>query len=161
MRSQLVAPLCALVRTAGGDPVALLARFGLPPTAERDPEVVLPLADLRALLDAAEQATGDRFLGLHLAAHLPRGAYGVLEFTCRTAPTVREALVRIGRYMGLLNELVSVGFEERDRRGVIEQRIARDPRCVGRHGNEFFVATVLRGIRQLSGDPCRPERVWF
>ena len=161
MRSQLVGPVLARVQQAGGDAAALIARFGLPAGALTLPEVVLPLRALHQLLDAAEAATGDRFLGLHLAAGFPRGAYGVLEFACRTAPTIREALERIVRYIGLLNELVSVSFEEHEGAGVVEQRIARDPLCVGRHGNEFFVATVLLGARSLSGARCVPERAWF
>ncbi len=161
MRSQLVGPVLARVRDGGADPAALIHRFGLPASAASDPEVVLPLRTLHALLDAAEQATGDRFLGLHLAAGFPRGAYGMLEFSCRSAPTVRAALVRIVRYIGLLNELVTVSFEEQGGLGIVEQRIARAPLCVGRHGNEFFVATVLLGARALSGASCTPEQVWF
>ncbi len=161
MRSQLVGPVLARVREAGGDAGALARRFQLPEGAEASPEVVLPLARLHQLLDAAAEASGDASLGLHVAERLPRGAYGVLEFACRTAPTIRAAVVRIVRYIGLLNELVAVSFEEREGMGVIEQRIAGEPLCVGRHGNEFFVATMLLGARTLSGAACVPERVWF
>jgi AraC-like DNA-binding protein len=161
MRSQLVAPLLALVRERGGDPDALIERFGLPPAAGQDAEVVVPLATLRALLDAAAAEARDPFLGVHLAARLPRGAYGVVEYTCRTAPTIREALVRIVRYVGLLNELVTVTLEERDGAALIEHRIPGEPACVGRHGNELFVAMLLGGARALSGAPCRPVRAWF
>ncbi|MCC6997792.1 MAG: AraC family transcriptional regulator [Deltaproteobacteria bacterium] len=167
MRSQLVAPVLARVREAGADAAALARRFGVPADAAGAAEVALPLATLRALLDAAAEASADPFLGLHVAARMPRGAYGVLEYSCRSAPTVREALTRIVRYIALLNELVTITFEEPHGRGagagtgVIEQRIAGEPECVGRHGNEFFVATVLGGVRQLTGAPCLAERAWF
>jgi len=161
MRSQLVAPLLALVRERGVDPAALIRRFELPADVLDAPEVVVPLPTLHALLDEAAAAARDPFLGLHLAARLPRGAYGVVEYTCRTAPTIREALARIVRYIGLLNELVTVSFEERDGLAVIEQRIAHEPRCVGRHGNEFFVAMLLLRARSLSGTPFVPVRAWF
>jgi AraC-like DNA-binding protein len=160
MRSQLVGPVLAQLRAAGADVAGLVRRFGLE-GAEAAPEVVLPLVELHAFLDAAAEAARDPFLGLHVAARLPRGAYGVLEFACRTAPTIRAALARIVRYIGLLNELVTVSFEEHEGVGVVEQRIPGEPRCVGRHGNELFVATVLMGARALSGQACVPERVWF
>ncbi|MBZ0235910.1 MAG: AraC family transcriptional regulator [Deltaproteobacteria bacterium] len=162
MRSQLVAPLLGFVRERGGDPAALIARFDLSAEAIAQPEVVLPLRTLHALLDQAAAQVCDPFLGLHLAARFPRGTYGVLEYAGRSAPTVREALVRIVRYIGLLNELVTVSFEPLAHGGAtIEQRIAGEPRCVGRHGNEFFVAMLLLNARALTTSTWMPSRAWF
>jgi AraC-like DNA-binding protein len=157
MRSQLVAPFLARVPDAN----ALIARFGLPASAARDPETVLPLETLQQLLDAVEEATGDPFVGLHVAASLPRGTYGLLEFSSRSAPTVRESMVRIVRYISLLNELVEVTLSEKDGEGTIEQRITGAPLCVGRHGNEFFVAMLLAESRRASGTHWVPRRAWF
>ncbi len=161
MRSQLVAPLCALVAERGGDPAALLRRFELPAAAADDAEVTLPLATLHALLDAAAEAARDPFLGVHLAQRLPRGAYGVVEYTCRTAPTLREALRRIARYVGLLNELVTITVEEHGGAATVEQRIPGEPLAVGRHGNEFFIVMLLSGSRTLAAAPLVPSRAWF
>jgi AraC-like DNA-binding protein len=161
MRSQLVAPALARVVERGGDAGALLRRFELAPSAMHEAETIVPLAALHALLDAAAVEARDDFLGVHLATTLPRGAYGVVEYASRSAPTIREAIVRIVRYIGLLNELVRVGFEEREGGGIVEQWIPGEPRCVGRHANEFFVAMLLLRARALSGAPCVPDRVWF
>ena len=94
MRSQLVGPLLALIERRGGDVAALLRRFDLPPTAATDAEIRVPLDALRTILDAAADAAGDPDLGIHLGQQLPRGAYGVLEYSCRSAPTVRDAIAR-------------------------------------------------------------------
>jgi AraC-like DNA-binding protein len=161
MRSQLVAPALAMVRAAGADPSEILARAGLGAEAESAAEVVLPLARLEELLDACATATGDPNLGLHLAGRMPRGAYGVVEFASASAPTIRESVVRLVRYMSLLNEIVTVRIEEHDGVGTIEQRFAGAPRGLGRHGNEFFVAFLLGRARALSGHACVPERAWF
>jgi AraC-like DNA-binding protein len=150
MRSQLVGAVLAAVRAGGGDPAALIARFELPPTAMTDAEVTLPLTKFRALLDAAAEAAGDPALGVHVAQTLPRGAYGVVEYSCRSAPTIREALVRLVRYFGLLNELVTVSFDERGGEGVVEQRVDGEARALGRHANELFVVTLLERARQLT-----------
>jgi AraC-like DNA-binding protein len=161
MRSQLVGPLLALIERRGGDVGALLRRFDLPPTAPTDAEIRVPLDGLRTILDAAALAAGDPDLGIHLGQQLPRGAYGVLEYSCRSAPTVRDAIARITRYIGLLNELVTITAREERGAAVIEQAIAGEPQCLGRHGNEFFVVMLLARARQLSGAPCVPERAWF
>lgn len=160
MRSQLVGPALALVREAGGDAAALVRRFSLPDDAERAAEVVLPLDRLRAFLDAAAAEAGDPFLGVHLGQRIRRGAYGLLEFSCRSAPTVGEALRRIVRYISLLNELVEVTLVE-GREVTVEQRIRGEPLCVGRHGNEFFLALLLSQSRQLAARPFAPTRAWL
>lgn len=161
MRSQLVGPALALVRAAGADAAALIDRFELPRTAESDVEVVLPMPTLHAFLDAAAEAARDPLLGVHLAARMPRGAYGVVEYASRSAPTLREAIARLVRYIGVLNELVTVTAEERDGLGVVEQRVASEPRAVGRHGNEFFVVMLLGHARALTGRPIAPVKAWF
>jgi AraC-like DNA-binding protein len=160
MRSQLVAPALALVREAGGEVGPLLRDFSLPKTVEKDAEVTLPLDRLRAFLDAAALAAKDPFLGLHIAQNIRRGAYGLLEFACRSAPDVGEALRRIVRYISLTNELVEVSLVEGNE-AIIEQKIPGQPLCVGRHGNEFFVAMLLGQARQLTGRRVLPTRVWF
>ncbi len=163
MRSQLVAPILAVVREGRGlaAAAALARRHRLPADAVEAPEVVLPLATLRAFLDDAAATAGDPMLGVRVGQRFPRGGYGVVEFSARSAPTIREALVRLVRYVGLLNELVAVSLEEQDGVAVVEQRIAGEPMCVGRHGNEFFVAHLLGRARELSGAPVVPDRAWF
>src|SRR5262249_11051013 len=44
-------------------------------------------------------------------------------------------------------------------RAYIEQKIASDPLCAGRHGNEYFVAGMLHLARELTGRRCAPIRV--
>jgi AraC-like DNA-binding protein len=97
---------------------------------------------------------------VHIAQRIRRGAYGLLEFSCRSAPTLGAALQRIVRYISLLNELVEVTLVE-GREAVVEQQIRGQPLCVGRHGNEFFVAMLLVQARQLTGQKLAPARVWF
>jgi AraC-like DNA-binding protein len=161
MRSQLVAPFLARVQAAGKDPLALLERVGLPRSAASAGEVEMPLHTLHAFLDAVEQATGDAFVGLHVAESLPRGTYGLLEFCSRSAPNIREALARLARLITLMNEVVVVTFSEEDGAGILQQRVPGEPACVGRHGNEFFIAQVLLQGRALTGAPYVPRHVWF
>jgi AraC-like DNA-binding protein len=161
MRSQLVAPVLKRVRARGGEVGKLVRAFGLPKTVEQDAEVVLPLSRFRALLEAAEAEAKDPFLGAHVAASVERGTYGILEFSCTSAPTVGEALRRVVRYMSLLNEIVDVTLVERGREALVEQKIPGEPLCVGRHANEFFIAYLVVQFRRLTGSPYVPSRAWF
>jgi len=163
MRSQLCGPALVLVREAGGDVERLRREFALPEHAETLAEVILPFDRLDAFLAAAAQASGLAAFGLRLAARFPRGGYGVLEYACRTAPTVRAALERLVRYVRLLNEVVTVRFEESGEgdAAVIEQRFPEGVVPAHGHLGEFFVATLLVGARALADEACVPRRAWF
>jgi len=161
MHSRIVGLVLTYVRSKGGDGDRLIRELGLPKTADSDVEVVLALPVLHAFLEAAEREIDDPFLGVHIATAYRRGIFGVMEYACRSAPTLREALHRITRFRALMNDIVVVSFEERDGIGVIEQRVAVNPICLGRHANEFFVATLVDQARLLTGQSCLPERVWL
>ena len=161
IRTQIVRAALARIRAAGGDPGELVARFALPPKAETDPDVVLPLRTLHAFLEAAERAASDPFLGLHMAASFPRGIYGVVEFIARNCSTLREGLHRIVQYASLMTNRVHVTFEEHDGAGVIEHRIPGEPLATGRHSNEFFLCALVLQARELTGVAFAPARVWF
>ncbi|KYF67575.1 AraC family transcriptional regulator [Sorangium cellulosum] len=161
IRSQLVGPVLAYVRARGGDVERLLRVFSLSPSAEADPEVTVPLSSLQALFDDAEREARDPFLGLNVAACIPRGRWHLIEYSARSAPTLREALARVARYISLFSEHVVVSFDERSGEGVIAQRIPGRPLCLGRHGNEFFAASLLLQARAAAGADLVPGRVFF
>jgi AraC-like DNA-binding protein len=161
MRSRIVGPMLAFVRAQGGDADGLIREFGLPATAESDAEVVLGLPVLHAFQEAAERESKDPFLGVHLAITYRRGLYGVMEYASRSAPTLREALVRIVRFAKLRQDLVVVSLEEHEGMGTIELRVDESPLCLGRHANEFVIATLIDQARLLSGERFIPQRVWL
>lgn len=159
MPTQLIGRAVSVVRDAGGDADALIQAFDLPPTVERDPFVVMSVPRLRAALDAAETASGHPSLGVHIALHYDDP--NVIAFACRGAPDLRTALTRCVRIITSFNRYLLVSFEEHAGRGRIDMRIAGEPLCLGRHGNEYWVTTLLLHASRLSGEPRAPERVWL
>jgi AraC-like DNA-binding protein len=161
IRSQLVGPVLAYVRSRGGSVDRLLRAFSLPDGAETDAEVTLPLSSLHAFFEASEREASDPFLGLNVAAHIPKGRWELLEYSARSAPTLREGHARVARYISLFSEHVVVTFEERAGEAVIAQRIPGRPQCLGRHGNEFFAAALVLHARAAAGSDLVPGRVFF
>jgi AraC-like DNA-binding protein len=160
VRSQLVGSVLAFVARKGGDAAALAERFGLPASTTDAPDVLMPLGDLQRFFDAAEAAIADPSLGLHLVTEVPARRFTALEYGAKSAATVRAAFHHIARTIPLFNEHVIVSFEERRDEGLIRQSIPGRPLCIGRAGNEFFVARVFAGLRE--GVPgLRPRRVFF
>jgi AraC-like DNA-binding protein len=161
MRSQTVGPTLSYVRSCGGDPEILIREIGLPTDAEHVAEITLPLSKVHAFYEAAERASGDAFLGVHLAERWPRGSFGLVEFCCRSAASLGHALRRLVRYASLANELVSITFDEIDGEAVLKHEIIGQPACVGRHGNEFFLTMFVRCAQTLTGVAIAPRRTWF
>jgi len=161
VRTQLVGPFLAWLRARGQDPGPLIQDFQLPPDAESLPEVSLPLATLRAFLEAAEQRSGDAFLGLHVAQAFKRGTYGLVEYIARASPTLRELFHRLARYMALLNDRMVASFEEDASTGTFTYGVPGEPLSYGRHANEFGLALFVHVGRQLTEQPWNPLAVTF
>ncbi len=161
MRSQLVVGTLRHLRAQGADAERLIAEFELPEDVETRSEATLPLDALRSFFEAAARAVDDPLLGIHVARSMDRGAFGVLAFSSRSAPTVRESLERLSRYIRLSNDTVEVSFAVDREGGAIRQRVPGHPACLGRHANEFFVAILLEEGRRTFGQSAEPVRVWL
>jgi AraC-like DNA-binding protein len=161
MRSQTVGPTLAYVRERGGDPAVVVRAVGLPADSEHAAELLLPLAKVHALYEAAALESRDPFLGVHLAERWQRGSFGLVEFCCRSAASLGHALRRLVRYAGLVNELVTIRFDELEDEAVLVHEIVGHPECVGRHGNEFFLTMFVRAARALTEATLSPRRTWF
>jgi AraC-like DNA-binding protein len=160
--SQLVRPALALLAERGGDVRDFIRRHALPEDADTEREIVLDLDSLRVFLDEVSRSLGEPHLGTVVAQRTERGTWDLLEYSCRSAPDVRGALRRMSRYVRLANDVVQIRFTEYpDRSASVEQTLPGSPLVIDRHGNEFFVATVVLKCRELSGKPIRPLRVEY
>ena len=159
VRSRLVVDAAPYLRERGVDVDALLADVGLAPVTPEQKHVTLPVDLLRRWADGAAEAAGDPLLGVHLAEVSRRGTFGIVEFTCRSAPTVREALRRFARYDKLLNGAVEVTFDEREDGGLLVHALPGEPLCVGRVGNEYTVGLLLRELRRATDGAARVESI--
>ena len=140
-------------------------RFSLPDGIECPPdalEVAVPLAKLDGLCEACAKAAKDPLLTFHLATALPRGAYGLLEFTARTAPTLGAAMEAFVAFSPLLNDQIQVEWLAHDSGGqVLRHSVPGMPDGVGRQCNEFYLSAIVALTRQLVGQRFRPERAAF
>jgi AraC-like DNA-binding protein len=161
MRSQLVVATLRYLRAQGGNAGRLISEFELPEDIEARSEATLPLDALRSFFEATARAIDDPLLGIHVARTMDRGAFGVLAFSSRSGPSVRESLERLSRYIRLSNDTVEVSFDVDQDGGSIRQRVPGHPACLGRHANEFFVAILLEEGRRTFGARAQPARVWL
>lgn len=160
--SALVSAALAHARAAGLDPTAIAAERGIA-AVDGDELPVVTARQTRELLDAVATALGDPLLGVHLAANMERGLYGVLEYAVRSAPDIRGALERLTKYIALVSAPAAADLVTTEGVGgaTLRFRFPGIRGTLGRHGNEFFAATVWQRGRELTGVPFRLTRLAF
>jgi len=93
-RLGVIARLPGLLRELGVDPAhALGPAAGIDPGALEDPDLVLPVAEVHRLLEAAVEASGCAHLGALLGRAGGTATLGPVGALMRSAPTLRDALI--------------------------------------------------------------------
>lgn len=100
---------------------------------------------------------GDRQLALKIAAATPPGAFGIVEYVCKSAPTLGEALRQWVRYLNLLDDSVEVGVVIEGDRACL--RVLRESEAPAPPSHELCYALVHRYAKELSTKPFRPLAV--
>lgn len=158
--SGLVPVVLMMARQAGKDPKALEKKYLHVRTAAGDATPEVSLEELGGLLADTAKLLGDELFGLHAALGMGRGAYGLLEFALRAAPTGRVAMEQLATYGALINPLVRWSLEVDGDELSLHHRAPREG-GMGRQGNMFTVARILQIAREMMGDDVAPVRAWF
>jgi hypothetical protein len=156
-----VVPVTLSYLWAHGVDADALARKHLPPAGTDPTRVTLSTAAFRRLMSDASKAAGDPLLGLHIAIAMPRGAYGLIEFALRSAPTGRAALDQLARFGPLINPAARFWVEPMDGCVALHHRLPTEPGGVGPHGNLFTVGRLVVMAREMMGEAMKPGRVWL
>jgi hypothetical protein len=90
-------------------------------------------------------------IALAIADAMPAGAFGIVEYVCRSAPTVRDALLQWVRYLNLLDDAVVVGLAVEGDRAYLRVELESEAPAPGAH--ELCFALVAQRIRQFSAVP--------
>ena len=146
--SDVVVPVLRALRDLGAD----VTRFKPAAAGFRS-------SDADALMDAAAEQLGDA-VGLRVAAEIPLGALGPVDYALTTSATVREGLHRLSRYYGVATERVELTVLELPTSAGLE--LARNPAVThSRHWIEFSLALITQRLRASVGGAMRLDEVWF
>jgi len=99
------------------------------------------------------RVTGNPDVALDIAAAMPSGAFGIVEYVCRSAPTLGGALQRWVRYLNLLDDAVKVGLAVEGERAYLRVELESEAPAPGAH--ELCFALVAKYARELSAVPFR------
>lgn len=145
----------------GVDTDALLEEVGVERAVLYDPDGSIPFDTVRLLWRRAYELSGDPDLALHAAEQLPFGAYKVLDFLARHAPTIGGAFEAVSRYFPIINPAIELPIV----RGAEEVRFGiqspGDPAGLTRPYVEYVFAAVFLRTREARGEPFRLRAVEF
>lgn len=149
--ARIVGLLVQAAQARGIDAPVLLQGSGVDPACLADPDARIPLATETLLWERAAELSGDPCFGLHAAALIRPGAFDVLDFAVRTAPTLLEALQRLARYNRLAHDAASFRIVDEGDCIRVEHAFARGGPQPGRQASEFTLASLPVVAAQMNG----------
>jgi AraC-like DNA-binding protein len=153
----LVRPLAAALGSAQLD--AFWGATDLTPQLIADDEARITPAQFCVAWAELIRLTGNPQIALALARALPAGAFGIVEYVCRSAPTLGAALRQWVRYLNLLDDAVVVALVEDGDRACLRVEVESEAPAPASH--ELCFALVAQYARQLSAQPLRISAIEF
>jgi AraC-like DNA-binding protein len=149
----LVRPIVAVLATLPGALDALWGATDLTAQIVGDDDARVTPAQFCVAWAELVRLTGNPQIALAIASATPPGAFGIVEYVCRSAPTLGDALRQWVRYLNLLDDAVVVGLATEGDRALL--RVVRESEAPAPASHELCFALVAQQARQLSTVPFR------
>jgi AraC-like DNA-binding protein len=155
----LVRPLVAALAPVPGALEAFWRATDLTPEMIADQEARVSPAQFCVAWGEAVRLSGDPALALRIADATPSGAFGIVEYVCRSTPTLGESLTQWVRYLGILDDAVEVGLVDLGARSAL--RVITESEAPAPASHELCFALVVRSARQAIAGKLEPLEVRF
>ncbi|MER2267944.1 AraC family transcriptional regulator ligand-binding domain-containing protein [Methylobacterium oxalidis] len=136
----------------------LLLRTGLTPCQIADRQARVDARGQAALLDLLADAVGDDLFGFHLGRDLEVREVGLVYYLMASAPTLRDALIRVERYSAITNEGI-VPICLRTAEVSIRLNYLGLCRHAAYHQAEFWMTGLVQLVRHIAGRRLCPVRL--
>jgi AraC-like DNA-binding protein len=142
------------------DVPALMREFGLDPKVTYSADAYVALAPVSHLLERAAVISGRPCFGLDYAAQYPVGASGSLGYLVTQAPTMRDALTNLVKFMPAFTSPMHIELTIDDGGvGYIEWMFPLEFTAAMPQYVSFALATVILRLRHIAGPTWTPLRV--
>ena len=148
-------------RRLGLDTGRLLEAAGLDAATVEDPDRRIPTEQMAALWKRAYELSGDPDLALHAVERLPQGAYRVIEFLARNAPSVGASLTKVSDYFPIINSLIRLPLHEAEDEVSMTVQAPSHPALITRPYAEYTMAAIYLRTIPVAREPYRLRRVEF
>lgn len=150
----------AHARASGIATAPLLERAGLSRRQIDDPKVRIRVRNQIEFMNLVGAAADDDLLGFHLAHRCELRAVGLYYYVLASSDSLRDVCQRGARFSGMVSEGVAQQFIDGRQIGIRTQFVGVT-RFHDRHQMEFWTATVVRKLQELTGTRLIPHRVCF
>jgi len=154
----LVRLACGYAAKEGLEVGPLLRKAGLASQHVENSTFPLNVKSQISFLNLVAAAAGNTLLGFHLAQNFDLRGIGMLYYVMASSKTLGDALQRAARYSRIVNEGMHLRYRE-SKRLTITFEYVDVARHQDRHQIEFFMVTLVRLVRQLSGASVVPDRI--
>jgi AraC-like DNA-binding protein len=143
----------------GLDIELLLKKSGLSIRQAKNSHFRIAVKNQIKFLNLVADAIPDEFLGIHLAECVDLRELGLLYYVLASSSTLGDALKRFSRYSAIHNEGVQITYRENNNKVSMIFKHIGIARLDDRHQIEFFIVTLLRLCRQLTGRHSSPVAI--
>jgi len=150
--------VCARMRELGVQLEPLLTRAGLTVEQIDDHGARLNVRSQIKFLELSAAASKDDFLGFHLALDFDLREVGLLYYVLASSEVLGDALKKAEHYSGIVNEGISLLFNDRRETAVSFSYVDVDRRS-DRHQIEFWLVSLVRLCRQLTNRRLVPRQI--
>ena len=149
---------CVRAKEAGIDLDPLLKKAGLTAVQIEDHRIWFHAQKQIRFLELVASALRDDFLGFHLAQQFNLREIGLVYYVLASSEVLDDALQRVARYSTTMNESVSLKYLQRND-VVVAFNYVGVPRHSDRHQIEFWMTSLVRACRELTGRQLTPHRI--
>jgi AraC-like DNA-binding protein len=139
----------------------MLREHSLPARCLKDPEQVVPMDGVRALLEDSAARSGVEAFGLLMAEHRRLSNLGPLGLLLREQPTLGRAVDAIVTFGRRLNEALCLTIDEGSDVVVLREELVIGHTGSVRQSTELAIGVVFRTLGHVMGPEWRPLRVCF
>jgi AraC-like DNA-binding protein len=138
----------------------LLKRAGLTLQQIRNPDIRIGVRNQIRFLNLVASELHDEFLGIRLAQNFELRELGLLYYVQASSETLGDALQRAARYSMIHNEGVHIRLRHGREMSIALEYVGVS-RALDCHQMEFFITTIVRGCRHLTGRHLLPSGIKF
>lgn len=150
-----------LARAVGLDPMGMLESAGLPLKVLADPDTLISVDLVAALLEESARQSNQEAFGLLLAETQRLSNLGVLAAVLREEPTLRAALEALSRYVCLQNAGLRLTLDHMGEFTMVFLDLQLRKADHSRQGIEAAAAVALRTLRALAPNNFNPVSICF
>jgi AraC-like DNA-binding protein len=150
---------CARLHAAGLPLAPLLEQADLTADEVEDPGRRIEVTAQVRFLKVAADALQDDLLGFHLSQGFDLRETGLLYYILSSSDSFPDAMSNSERYTRIVNEGIEIKFEAT--RAVITIDHVGAERLADRHQFEFWLFSIVRMCRQLTGTRLAPRHFGF